>query len=53
MTRTYRQSQVAAGGGDVFYPSGVPIPVPGTWELVATAGPNRGCFIVTFRAFPQ
>jgi hypothetical protein len=53
VTRTYRQSQVAAGGGDVFYPSGVPIPVPGTWELVATAGPNRGCFIVTFRAFPQ
>jgi hypothetical protein len=49
VARTMRQSQVAAGAGDVFYPSGVPIPVPGTWELVAQAGPNQGCFIATFR----
>jgi hypothetical protein len=44
------QDQVAAAGGYVFYPSVVPIPVPGTWKLVATAGSNTGCFIVTFRA---
>lgn len=44
------QNQVAAAGGYVFYPSVVPIAVPGTWKLVATAGPNTGCFIVTFRA---
>jgi hypothetical protein len=41
-TRAY-QSQVAAGGGHVFYPTVVPIPVPGTWKLVAKAGPNAGC----------
>ena len=48
MTRELRQGQVAANPGVVFYPSGIPIPVPGTWELVAKAGRNRGCFIVTF-----
>lgn len=53
VTRTYHQDQVATAGGDVFYPSGVPIPVPGTWKLVATAGRNRGCFIVTFLASPR
>jgi len=42
------QNQVAAGGGHVFYPTVVPIPVPGTWKLIARAGSNRGCFIVTF-----
>ncbi len=47
-TRAY-QDQVAAGSGHVFYPSVVPIPVPGTWKLVAIAGSNKGCFIVTFR----
>ncbi len=53
VTRTYSQNQVATAGGDVFYPSGVPIPVPGTWKLAAKAGPNKGCFIVTFLASPQ
>jgi hypothetical protein len=41
-------TQIAAGGGAVFYPSAVPIPMPGTWKLLARAGRNRGCFIVTF-----
>ena len=50
MTRELRQGHVAANPGVVFYPSGIPIPVPGTWELVAKAGRNRGCFIVTFTA---
>jgi hypothetical protein len=52
VTRRVELTQVAAEGRDVFYPSAVPIPVPGTWELTADAGPNRGCFIVTFRASP-
>jgi hypothetical protein len=43
-------AQLAAGSDIVFYPSAVPIPLPGTWELTASAGPNKGCFIVTFSA---
>lgn len=50
MTRKIRQDQVAANPGVVFYPSGIPIPVPGKWELVAKAGRNQGCFIATFTA---
>jgi hypothetical protein len=54
VSRTVEQSNVATGqlaGSDVVaYPSVVPIPVPGTWELTSSAGPNRGCFIVTFQA---
>jgi hypothetical protein len=50
MTREIRQDQVAANPGEVFYPSGIPIPVPGTWELVAKAGRNEGCFIAIFTA---
>ena len=49
-TRTVRQGQTAANPGVVFYPSGIPIPAPGTWELVAKAGRNKGCFIATFTA---
>lgn len=52
VTWTY-QGQAATGGGHVFYPSAVPIPAPGTWKLVARAGPNRGCFIVTFLSRAQ
>ena len=52
LTRTYHQTQTATGGGHVFYPSEVPIPVSGTWQLTAKAGPNEGCFIVTFHADP-
>jgi hypothetical protein len=43
-------AQLAAGINIVFYPSAIPIPLPGTWELTASAGTNRGCFIVTFSA---
>lgn len=49
VVRTTRHDLVGAGGGAVFYSSGIPIPVPGRWELVATAGSNKGCFIATFR----
>jgi hypothetical protein len=46
--RTTTWRGVAANPGVVFYPSATPIPVPGTWRLMASAGPNRGCFVVTF-----
>jgi hypothetical protein len=49
LTRAIDQRQVAAGGNFVFYPSAVPIPAPGTWQLTGRAGADRGCFIVTFR----
>lgn len=45
-----RQPYVAANGGHLFYPSAIPIPLPSTWELVANAGSNTGCFIATFTA---
>lgn len=51
ITRTMHQNNVAWGSdGRLFYPSGVPIPQPGTWKLVAAAGQDKGCFIVTFTA---
>ena len=46
--RTTVWREVAANPGVVFYPSATPVPVPGTWRLTASAGPNRGCFVVTF-----
>jgi hypothetical protein len=48
IARTARLTAVATAGHIVFYPSAIPIPVPGTWELVATAGPDRGCFVAIF-----
>jgi hypothetical protein len=41
--------RLPAGGNAVFYPTAVPIPVPGTWRLTGRAGANLGCFVVTFR----
>jgi hypothetical protein len=49
-TRTSRQHLIGAGGGRVFYIGAVRIPEPGTWKLVARAGRDQGCFLVTFRA---
>jgi hypothetical protein len=30
-----------------FYPSGIHVPSTGRWLLVATAGPNWGCYVLT------
>jgi hypothetical protein len=49
VARTVRQGQVAAAKRFVFSPSAIPIPLPGPWELLASAGSNKGCFIATFR----
>jgi VWFA-related protein len=35
--------------GQVFFPSRVNLPTPGRWMLVATSGPNWGCFILDLR----
>jgi hypothetical protein len=51
LTRTY--TLVGAYERFVFYSTGVPIPEPGTWKLLASAGQNKGCFIVSFVAPPQ
>lgn len=37
----------AAGADGPFYPSGVVLPEPGRWMLLATAGPDWGCFVMT------
>jgi hypothetical protein len=52
----YASSSVAYSGGTTlgplvdrkyFFPSGIAIPRPGRWLLIATSGPNWGCFILT------
>lgn len=46
----FQQTNLAhlrASTSDLIYPSGFPLPSVGRWLLVATAGPNWGCFVFT------
>ena len=40
-------SHLGASTMDLMYPSGFRLPSVGRWMLVATAGPNWGCFVLT------
>jgi len=39
---------VPSGDGPFFFPSGVMLPDPGKWLLVARGGMNWGCFVLSF-----
>lgn len=48
---TYRYGElVRSADGTGFFNSGVWVPSAGRWMLVATFGPNWGCFVVVTRA---
>lgn len=46
VSRAYRSSSVA-GNEALFYPSNISLPRTGTWQLIATSDPDRGCFELT------
>ena len=45
-TQTFRSVEDAESWK--YYPVFLPIPAPGSWRITMTAGPDRGCFQVTF-----
>lgn len=46
---THRFSDLAGNEDGAFYPSEIPIPENGNWRLVATSGPDWGCFELDLR----
>lgn len=46
VNRVYKAFPASDASG-LFYPSAVRLPQPGRWMLIATAGPDRGCFTLT------
>ena len=45
VSRVYQFGAAAGSNANgSFYPSAVPLPQPGRWRIVATAGPDWGCF---------
>jgi hypothetical protein len=49
-TRVFDGLSITGNGtGTLFYPTGVHLPTSGRWLMVATAGNNWGCFVITVR----
>jgi hypothetical protein len=47
-TRVFDGLSISTNGtGTLFYPTGVHLPTSGRWLMVATAGNNWGCFVIT------
>ncbi|MDQ5822981.1 MAG: hypothetical protein M3441_02080 [Chloroflexota bacterium] len=46
IVRVHSFSTIAENEQGSFYPSGIALPSAGRWRLVATSGPNWGCFDV-------
>jgi hypothetical protein len=46
VTRVYSAPYPAFNSTGTFYPSSVVLPVVGRWMLIATAGPDWGCFVL-------
>jgi hypothetical protein len=46
---TYRFIDLAHGGNGAFYPRGIPLSAGKSWRLVATSGPDWGCFELSLK----
>jgi hypothetical protein len=47
-SRTIHAGSAQQAGRWTYFPVSVTYPAPGTWRIVATAGSERGCFLVSF-----
>lgn len=50
ITRTFTSTILARSDDVLFYPSTLLLPASGRWMLIATAGSNWGCFVMTLAA---